>query len=61
MIGHWPTMHPLQLKSLWIYPQNATLWIYPQIAGQLPRFPAIFFSGAGGGRVVAGRVGLLIE
>ena len=61
MIGHWPTMHPLQLKSLWIYPQDATPVVYPQIAGQPSPLPGDFFQRSEGGRAVAGRVGLLVE
>jgi hypothetical protein len=34
-IDHWSTMHPLQLKS--------PVDLSTNLAGQLPRFPAIFF------------------
>ena len=53
MIGHWPTMHPLQLKSLWIYPQNATPVDLSANRRAATPLPGDFFSGAGGGRVIA--------
>jgi hypothetical protein len=34
-IDHWSTMHPFQLKS--------PVDLSTNLAGQLPRFPAIFF------------------
>jgi hypothetical protein len=61
MIGRRPTMHPLQLKSLWIYPQNATPVDLSTNRRAATPLPGDFFQRSGGGRAIAGRVGLLVE